>query len=595
VVDRFVEVSGGRAAWQKTHAMHSKGTLTAYGLQGSIESWRKDPDKRAIDVAIGPMKFQQWSGGGKSWRTDPGSGKLLALDGKDLEQSISDTWFDTKRWLEPDQGGGAITMGPEVKDTLGTFTVLDVTPPAGRSRQLQFDKKSGLLVRTISKNDQLTVATTNSDFRKVDGWMVAFKTVQEVTGAAANTATTTIDSVEFPADIPDDRFRPSAPAAASSVSWLKATGVARIPFEYRGHHVWLRASVNGGPPADFIYDTGAGITVIDSSYATHIGLTSSGNMQAQGGGATGGASFAALDKLRLAAADADGVELHDIKVVVVNVNAALAPFFWRDCAGIIGFDVIAQFVNRIDFDAHQLVLYDPKSFHYEGKGTSLPMTLAGHTPVVNIKVDGQYEGGARVDVGSDAVLDLHAPFVKKNELIARATKSVPVTYRGIGGTFESHCARMKSVEIGPYKIADPLVGLSTTDVGSLASEDYAGNLGNGLLDRFVVTLDYEQRKIWLEPGAHYGERSNFSRVGAQFLKYGDEVRAAQVLAGSPADKAGLREGDVVTAIDGTPVSRIDPDQLARQFEYGAPGSKLALAVTRDGKSRTMTVKLKDIL
>jgi S1-C subfamily serine protease len=51
----------------------------------------------------------------------------------------------------------------------------------------------------------------------------------------------------------------------------------------------------------------------------------------------------------------------------------------------------------------------------------------------------------------------------------------------------------------------------------------------------------------------------------------------------------------VTAIDGKPIGRIDPDLLDRQLEDGAPGSKIALTLARDGKEKTLTVKLRDIL
>src|SRR6185503_3258194 len=114
---------------------------------------------------------------------------------------------------------------------------------------------------------------------------------------------------------------------------------------------------------------------------------------------------------------------------------------------------------------------------------------------------------------------------------------------GFGGTFESRFARMKSLEIGPYKVDEPLVGLSTIDVGALASEDYAGNLGNRLLERFKVTLDYDRRKIWLEPGTKYGEREGFSRFGAQLTKQGNTMVVGQLLQKSPAAEAGLHEGD----------------------------------------------------
>src|SRR4029077_15822639 len=139
-------------------------------------------------------------------------------------------------------------------------------------------------------------------------------------------------------------------------------GHARLPFEYLGRHVWLRASVNGGPPADFVYDTGASITVIDSAYAAKIGLKSEGQLQGEGAGSAGTGAFSTLQSLRVSGADGDGVEMKDMKIAVLSVNSTLAPFFWRDCAGIIGFDLINRFVNEIDYDGNTLTLYDPKAF-----------------------------------------------------------------------------------------------------------------------------------------------------------------------------------------------------------------------------------------
>src|SRR5882672_8807679 len=297
VVDRYLDASGGRAAWERTRNMRLTASISVFGLKGRIETWRKAPDMRASEVAIGPFQLKDWGTGDKAWRTDP-SGKLLALDGKDLEQAITSGWFDNERWLDADQGGGSIVLASEAKDSLGVRTVLEVAPPSGKSRRLEFDKKTSMLVRTVAKNDQMTITTTNSDFRKVEGWVLNYKSVQEAVGAAANTAIVEVDSVWIGVNIPDERFTPPA-GEASSVTWLKTPGTAHIPFQYLSRHVWVRASVNGGPPADFIYDTGASVSIIDSAYAAKIGLKTTGQMQAQGAGSSGGASFATVDKLRL--------------------------------------------------------------------------------------------------------------------------------------------------------------------------------------------------------------------------------------------------------------------------------------------------------
>jgi putative serine protease PepD len=62
-----------------------------------------------------------------------------------------------------------------------------------------------------------------------------------------------------------------------------------------------------------------------------------------------------------------------------------------------------------------------------------------------------------------------------------------------------------------------------------------------------------------------------------------------VVSGSPADKAGLKTGDVVTAIDGKTIE--NADELTASVAAHAPNDKVTLTVTRDGKTLTLDVTL----
>lgn len=64
---------------------------------------------------------------------------------------------------------------------------------------------------------------------------------------------------------------------------------------------------------------------------------------------------------------------------------------------------------------------------------------------------------------------------------------------------------------------------------------------------------------------------------------------AAVQPGSPAERAGLRQGDVVTGVDGHPIQ--DPRDLARAVAAGQAGKEIRLAVQRDGKPQTIGVRL----
>ncbi len=62
-----------------------------------------------------------------------------------------------------------------------------------------------------------------------------------------------------------------------------------------------------------------------------------------------------------------------------------------------------------------------------------------------------------------------------------------------------------------------------------------------------------------------------------------------VVAGGPADKAGLRAGDVVTAVDGHRVT--GPDELVIEIRKHRPGDVITVTYTRGGSTRTTQVTL----
>jgi serine protease Do len=66
----------------------------------------------------------------------------------------------------------------------------------------------------------------------------------------------------------------------------------------------------------------------------------------------------------------------------------------------------------------------------------------------------------------------------------------------------------------------------------------------------------------------------------------------QVAAGSPAEDAGVRQGDVVVSIDGKQVKDVEDLQL--KIVDHAPGTKVVLGILRDAKERSISVKLGEL-
>jgi len=100
---------------------------------------------------------------------------------------------------------------------------------------------------------------------------------------------------------------------------------------------------------------------------------------------------------------------------------------------------------------------------------------------------------------------------------------------------------------------------------------------------------------FLEPETRVKEKTGYLGVIIQelspdlkeFLKIrGTGVVVAEVLPGSPAEKAGLQPGDVITHFKGRPV--VSPEQFKREVRSTPPGSSVTMQIDREG--RRLTIK-----
>lgn len=139
-------------------------------------------------------------------------------------------------------------------------------------------------------------------------------------------------------------------------------------------------------------------------------------------------------------------------------------------------------------------------------------------------------------------------------------------------------------------------------------------LRNGRKRNVSVTLgdrsDFEAAQtpvppvpLWRNPAAPksltpaYPEGEGFLGISARDLTPREKERRKldggayleDITAGSPAEKAGLRTGDVVTAFDGKPIS--DADDLYRKIRAKSPGKEIPIEILRRGERQTLNVEL----
>ncbi len=82
----------------------------------------------------------------------------------------------------------------------------------------------------------------------------------------------------------------------------------------------------------------------------------------------------------------------------------------------------------------------------------------------------------------------------------------------------------------------------------------------------------------------------YEGIGAWVDTGGDYLTIISPIPGSPAEKAGLRNGDQIIAVDGQDMTGVDPEVVRRKV-LGPAGTTVELTILRPGADETFTVKI----
>jgi outer membrane lipoprotein-sorting protein len=207
VLDKYVEVTGGKAAYQKLHSEIEIGTMefAAMGFKGAVTSYHAEPDLVYTEIVLeGIGKIQDGSDGKVAWSNSAMQGPHVK-EGAERAQAMQEARFNGElHWRETYKT--AETTGIEAIDGEDCYKVV-LTPAEGSPVTHFYDKYSGLLVKmsliTQTPMGEVAAESFPTDYRKEGEILLPHKVRQTVGGQEF---TITIDSVKFNPDIPKDRF-----------------------------------------------------------------------------------------------------------------------------------------------------------------------------------------------------------------------------------------------------------------------------------------------------------------------------------------------------------------------------------------------------
>src|SRR5260370_28455832 len=211
ILERFIEVTGGKAAYQKRKTEIATGTLefAAQGLKGTLTRYASDPDKSYSSLDIdGIGKIEMGSSGNIAWEKNAILGPRVK-SGEEKAQALREATFNAQLFLRK-IFPKAVTIDVETVDTEECYKVL-LTPAQGKPETSYYQKKSGLEVKTatvaVNPMGEIPVEVILADYKNFDGVLVPTRVTQK---AGGQEFTLTIQTMKTNEAIPPDRFEPPA-------------------------------------------------------------------------------------------------------------------------------------------------------------------------------------------------------------------------------------------------------------------------------------------------------------------------------------------------------------------------------------------------
>jgi membrane-associated protease RseP (regulator of RpoE activity) len=200
-----------------------------------------------------------------------------------------------------------------------------------------------------------------------------------------------------------------------------------------------------------------------------------------------------------------------------------------------------------------------------------------------------------IDTGSNSGLVLAPRFVRKNGFDGNLAGAIRIDSAAVDGLVDSVVMRLGRFDVGGAAILRPLTQLRLRDSEISGDSAVSGSIGSKILQQFVLTFDYARGRLWLERSPAFGAKTSGGTTGFQAVKLDSpDFRIVNVIPSTPAATAGLRVGDVITAIDGIPSAAVGLDELAELT--GRPdGTVIHLRVQRDGAEEMLAITLKELV
>lgn len=583
------KAAAGGDVWNQVHSIELNGKASAGGLSGPFEQLEAvNNGASLLKYKLGPYEAQSGFDGTTSWSQGPSGDVALQDSAAARRIAASDAYLAARAYWFPQRWPATIRLLGTRTASGNVYQVVHVLPKDGDAVELWIDAKTHLIARVQEMTGGGGRTQLWSDYRTIDGIRLPFRV--EVYGGndVEHKSVALVERVSINLEISPDRFAPPK-QNLQDFSFLDGGNNATVPIEIINNHVYLPVSINGHT-LHFMLDTG-GRNLLTPQAAAKADVKSVG---AFGGGGVG-------KKVVDQGVARVGEMILGNKISFRRQAFIVEPLPHFDQIegtafdGLVGYEVLKRLVAQIDYQGRKVTFIRPSDFSSANAGQPIPFAFFGSTPMVDGSLDG-LPGQFAVDTGSRSGLTLWTPFVKAHQLVKRYRASPRTTIGwGVGGKAVGRVARGGEFLLGGIRISHPVITMQSTAGSPNSVKGDDGNIGGAILRRFTVTFDYAHYTMYLRPNKSFSKPFDYDRSG-MWINQGDggfEVEA--ILANGPAATAGLRVGDVIVSVDGTPAGQMTLSGWRQSLCEEGPGTRVRLGVRRAKVTKQIDLVLRNLI
>lgn len=480
VLARVREGTGRAAFLEKAAAgVQLRGKTTFLGMEETCTLTMTPAGSYVLEQS-GPIPTTRALGSKGPWRMDIG-GETAMLSLGEAESARLFGAACTGRWL--DEGSGLELAVEDARTTESRvhlsfrlkngLTSGDISIDRATWRPAEWTMRAGAKTETLTFNGE----------HRVEGAWLPREVIQYGQDGDASTST-------FETAGPSPQFfrSPYEPATlkAADVSFDAAAPAVLESRRAKTGHALVKVLVDG-KPGWFIFDTGAGTTVIDKAFAASLELKTFGAVQAVGVGGAVTTGFVRPKMLRAGRATQRDALLAELDL------SAIAKAMGEKIDGVLGYNIMHRTIARLSTGDGAVSLHDPATFDDRGL-TWFPLIVYDRHACVAGTFEG-HEGVFTLDTGAGTQpVTMHFPAVERFKMLEGRTVT-DSRAGGVGGQVRTKAGRLEWLEVGGRREENVPAAFAVEEKGVFGNPFTVGHLSLKQLGPRDVVFDYAGGRI----------------------------------------------------------------------------------------------------